>query len=67
MSKGSNPRPFSVTQHEYDTRWDAIFHKHIPDKCEHCDKEDCPHAIDLTKQCVYTCDIQQSQEGKSKL
>ena len=23
--KGSKPRPFSITQHEYDTRWDAIF------------------------------------------
>ena len=25
MSKGSRPRPYSVAQHEYDTRWDAIF------------------------------------------
>ena len=25
MSKGSRPRPHSVTQTEYDTRWDAIF------------------------------------------
>jgi hypothetical protein len=23
--KGSKPRPFSVAQQEYDTRWDAIF------------------------------------------
>jgi hypothetical protein len=23
--KGSRPRPYSVTQQEYDTRWDAIF------------------------------------------
>jgi len=23
--KGSNPRPFSVSQKEYDERWDAIF------------------------------------------
>jgi hypothetical protein len=23
--KGSKPRPFSVSQKEYDTRWDAIF------------------------------------------
>jgi len=23
--KGSKPRPFSVTQEEYDNRWDAIF------------------------------------------
>ena len=23
--KGSRPRPFSISQQEYDTRWDAIF------------------------------------------
>jgi hypothetical protein len=23
--KGSKPRPFNVSQKEYDTRWDAIF------------------------------------------
>jgi len=23
--KGSSPRPYSVTQQEYDSRWDAIF------------------------------------------
>ena len=27
MSKGSRPRPFSVSQQEYDTRWDAIFNR----------------------------------------
>ena len=25
--KGSNPRPFSVSQEEYNTRWDAIFRR----------------------------------------
>ena len=25
--KGCKPRPFSVTQEEYDNRWDAIFNK----------------------------------------
>lgn len=25
--KGSRPRPYSVTQDEYDNRWDAIFGK----------------------------------------
>jgi hypothetical protein len=29
MSKGSKPRPFSVTQQEYDSRWDAIFGRDI--------------------------------------
>ena len=27
--KGSRPRPFSVSQHEWDTRWDAIFSRDI--------------------------------------
>jgi hypothetical protein len=30
MSKGSSPRPFSVSQAEYDTRWDAIFCRDLP-------------------------------------
>ena len=30
--KGSKPRPFSVTQHEYDTRWDAIFSRDLKEK-----------------------------------
>jgi hypothetical protein len=29
MSKGSRPRPFSVSQAEWDTRWDAIFGKDL--------------------------------------
>ena len=28
--KGSSPRPYSVTQQEYDSRWDAIFGKDKP-------------------------------------
>lgn len=27
MSKGSSPRPFSVTAEDFSTRWDAIFSK----------------------------------------
>lgn len=30
--KGSSPRPFSVSNDEYASRWDAIFAK---DKCTH--------------------------------
>jgi len=30
--KGSKPRPFSVAQHEYDNRWDAIFGRDLKDK-----------------------------------
>ena len=31
-SKGSKPRPFSVAQHEYDNRWDAIFGRDLKEK-----------------------------------
>ena len=30
--KGSKARPFSVSQHEYDTRWDAIFGRDLYEK-----------------------------------
>lgn len=30
--KGSSPRPYSVTQQEYDARWDAIFQRDIKDE-----------------------------------
>jgi hypothetical protein len=29
--KGSRPRPFSVSQDEYDRRWDAIFQRDLED------------------------------------
>ena len=28
--KGSRARPYSVTQQEYDNRWDAIFGRDLP-------------------------------------
>jgi hypothetical protein len=30
--KGSAPRPYSVSQQEYDTRWDAIFCRDLETK-----------------------------------
>ena len=30
--KGSKPRPISVTQQEYDTRWDTIFGRDLNDE-----------------------------------
>jgi len=30
--KGSKPRPISVTQQEYDTRWDTIFGSDLNDE-----------------------------------
>jgi hypothetical protein len=32
MSKGSRPRPLSVTQQEYDSRWDAIFQRDLKEE-----------------------------------
>jgi hypothetical protein len=32
--KGSKPRPYSVSQAEYDTRWDAIFSRDLKDEIE---------------------------------
>lgn len=32
MSKGSRPRPFSVSNEEYDRRWDAIFGRDIKEE-----------------------------------
>ena len=40
--KGSAPRPYSVTQEEYDNRWDAIFGRDIKPAsydCHRCFKE----------------------------
>lgn len=37
--KGSTPRPYSVTQQEYDARWDLIFGR---DKPKEEDKEEQP-------------------------
>lgn len=28
--KGSRPRPYSISQAEYDSRWDAIFCRDLP-------------------------------------
>lgn len=38
--KGSKPRPFSVSQDEYDKRWDAIFGRDVSDDTDDTDEED---------------------------
>ena len=43
--KGSKPRPFSVAQHEYDTRWDAIFGRDLNEEL----KMDMPGTIGSAK------------------
>ena len=51
MSKGSVSRPFSVTQYEYDNRWDAIFGKDKPEveaacsSCGSCKNSNCHNAV----------------------
>lgn len=39
--KGSKPRPYSVTQEEYDNRWDTIFGRDKPANldCHRCYKK----------------------------
>ena len=40
--KGSKPRPFSVSQREYDTRWDAIFGRDLKEE-----KKEDPSMLDV--------------------
>jgi hypothetical protein len=40
MSKGSAPRPFSVANEEYATRWDAIFRRDKPKEDKEPPKEE---------------------------
>lgn len=37
--KGSAPRPFSISQQEYDTRWDAIFGRDLKDDKQKFDEQ----------------------------
>lgn len=41
MSKGSAPRPFSVSNEEYANRWDAIFAKESCPACGSLDFHTC--------------------------
>jgi hypothetical protein len=38
--KGSSPRPFSVSQDEYNKRWDAIFSRDLEEQEEILEEED---------------------------
>lgn len=40
MSKGSSPRPFSVSQKEYEANYDKIFRKSSPKEIEDAKAED---------------------------
>lgn len=47
MSKGSRPRPYSVTQQEYDTRWDAIFARDLDNEENNTPPDNTEETIDL--------------------
>jgi len=40
--KGSSPRPFSVSQAEYDARWDAIFSRDLKEEEPEIEEEEDP-------------------------
>ena len=46
--KGSSPRPFSISQDEYEKRWDAIFQRDLKEENQKSDYQD----ILSTEDCV---------------
>ena len=46
--KGSSPRPFSISQDEYEKRWDAIFQRDLKEDSPKNDYQD----ILSTEDCV---------------
>ena len=57
MSKGSSPRPFSVSQQEYETRWDAIFCRDLKDE------EDQKLEYEAFEQLAKQKEIKSTQQG----
>lgn len=49
--KGSKPRPISITQQEYDTRWDAIFGRDIPEDNTGTDRNEYSDVL-TTEDCI---------------
>jgi len=47
--KGSKPRPFSVSQEEYDQRWDAIFGRDLKEEVKETDQENTKHKAEQDK------------------
>ena len=54
--KGSKPRPYSVSQDEYDRRWDAIFGRDLNDE------KDNYQDVLSTEDCIL--DALQNEENK---
>jgi hypothetical protein len=55
--KGSSSRPFSVTQEEYDNRWDLIFGKDKAKIEEHKDEEE--HDLDEDNDDEHDCESEE--------
>ena len=49
--KGSKSRPLSITQQVYDTRWDAIFGRDIPEDNTGTDKNEYSDVL-TTEDCI---------------
>ena len=54
--KGSSPRPFSVSNEEYASRWDAIFCRELKNK----------ESVDLSKSSVDNQSIKK-EDGKNQV
>jgi hypothetical protein len=55
--KGSSPKPFSVSQQEYDTRWDAIFCRDLKDEEDQKLEDEAFEQVEKQKE------IKSSEEG----
>lgn len=49
--KGSRPRPISVSQQEYDSRWDAIFSRDLKEDNTGTDKDEFQDIL-TTEECL---------------
>ena len=49
--KGSKPRPFSISQEEYNTRWDAIFQRDLKEDNTGTSKNDFQDMLS-TEDCI---------------
>ena len=52
--KGSKPRPFSVSQAEWDSRWDAIFSRDL--------KEEDNKSVDIVQEMQYNNTTEQNKD-----
>jgi hypothetical protein len=52
--KGSKPRPFSVSQAEWDSRWDAIFSRDL--------KEEDKKSVDTVQEVQYNNTTEQQKD-----